>query len=409
MKNSNRRQKKRTEGQKSDNQGSARPKNDALARYGGEQLRQENPDRLETTGTESLRTQTILGMQSQQGNEIVQRMLKRAPESEHSGVVQRFDPEEEEAAAQGETGAAVTLQASEITLQPLWEYPIMITNPPTMNFSAQTLLGEMGRAETQSSDLRDELGYLNYAEETGSTDLTAVQEARGDLAEGSRGRSGEYLGTAIEDYTSANGLVQAELSDVSEKQLGIRQAAEQLNAVAIAGQVQESERGVASATSDVAGVQARIARAKGLARGLIGPAANLLQGKWRDAGIDLAKFVGSELVGLAIDSAYSSELQSAQADLRNAQEALVGFQNAAQASALEAAVLGLQRANQASATSQTRLMVQVNLAQLAERTLVEELERMGHGDAASALDARVSVMEASARTLTKLNAYQSLG
>lgn len=395
----------------------------------------EREDELPTTAnTDFTKAQTMLSderiplterqtMISQageaQGNRSVQRLMSAGQRKPESGakkikdgpisglsVIQRENGQDE--AADVATPEDITLDISSVYLRALPEYRIQITNPAGMNESAVRLMERLQTAGEQSSNLRDELGYLQYAGETGSDSLGAIQDIQGELGRLARGREGEYLRTAVERYTNANIMISAKLSNVKSKQEAVAAAAARLHAVILDGKITEAAREEEAATTDVAAVKARIARAKTLAKGLINPASNLLQGKWKEAGIDLAKFVGQEIVTAAVDAAYSSELREAQERLKEAKAAVDKFEDEHQLERLEAATSDLQSSNSASDAAQDELMAVVWQAEEAHATLTEELEGMGNPDAAAALDARSATMEASARTLKLLDDYEKL-
>lgn len=357
-------------------------------------------------------------LQKQQGNNHVQRMVRRSgisqglvgkrsvisPGEVAGDLLQRVNGGPEESVQRPED---MRLDISTVELRALLEYPIHVTNPATMNMSAVRLMGRLRQAGRQSSDLRGELGYLRYAgETTGPQTLEEFRGIRGELGQRARGRRGQYLREAIERYTGANNSVRAHLPDVRAKQQAVRTAAAELRTAVLEGQILEAEREEEEARGQIAEVEGRIARAKEIAGGVIGPASDLLQGKWQEAGIDLAKFIGQEIVNAGIDAAYAPELRRAQAQLREAEEKLDTFQDERQAANLEAKANNLQSKNSEAEAAQLSLMTVVWQAEEAHTTLREELERMGETEAAEGLDARASTMQASARTLRGLMEYQ---
>lgn len=295
-----------------------------------------------------------------------------------------------------------------VDLRYLLEYRLQITNPHGMNNSARHLIQRINRAGALAEELRGELSYLQYAEETSESDLTAVQGARAAIGRAARGRRGEYMQDKIAQYVDSSNLIREHLPRVQASQSRIRAAVANLRRVAANGRVLRAERERDAAQQDVAAVRARIARAKQIAGGLIGPVSNLLQGKWQEAGIDLAKFIGQEVVSAAVDSAYAPELAAAQADLRQAQADLENFQDESQAAELEQATEQLQAARAEGEAAQNALMRVVMAAERAHMNLYEALVGIGEGEAAAALDARATTMEAAARARRKLSEYDEL-
>lgn len=300
----------------------------------------------------------------------------------------------------------VILNLREVTLRPLREYPIHITNPATMNQDAVTLWGHLRNGEAQSSDLRFELGYLQYSEQTGASQLGAVRGARGALQASTRGRGGQYVRNAVETYINANRDVSAKLNRVRASQAAIASAAAGLRAVVLEGRELQAGREVSAAQSDVAAIQRRINSAKSQAGIVIGTATNLLQGKWVSAGIDLAKFAGTQLFQAGVEAAYAPQLAQAQANLREARDNLTLIQNERQAAALEREVANLRSVNLEADARQDELIGAAQRAELAYTTLTETLRNMGYPDAAAALDARMTVMQAADRSLRKLTQYE---
>lgn len=373
----------------------------------------------EHTSASTLRQSAILQMQQQSGNQQTQRQLplrervigasaptriQRTPATPVSqqakhGIIQRQD---EPVADETATASA---NLGNIDLRYLLEYYVVITNPSGMNLSARRLINRVNTASTEAGELRGELGYLQYAEESGASDLAAVQDARGAIGRASRGRSGVYMQDKIAEYVDSSNSIREHLPRVAASQSRIRAAAAGLRRVVANGRVLQAERQEETAQASVAAIQARITRAKSLATGLIGPVSNLLQGKWMDAGIDLAKFIGQEIVSAAVDTAYAPELAQAQADLAQIRTQIDQFQDESQAAALEEATEELQAARLEGEAAQNALMRVVMVAERAHMNLYEALEGIGEGGAAAALDARATTMEAAARARRKLNSY----
>ncbi len=346
-----------------------------------------------------LRQQALLQIQKQQGNQHIQRKLIQR-HNHHTG---------ENPPARPQAQPPVRLQIGSVRLLPLWEYPIQITNPPTMNASAARLYQRLQMAASQSGELRDQLGYLQYAAGTGRSDLTAVQGARGAIGRRAGGGSASAIHTnsVVSTYIDAQDRVREQLPVVRAKQFALAAASAELRRVVMAGQVTTGRRAVDTASQNVGAVQARIARAKAIATGLIGPVTSLLQGKWQEAGIDLAKFVGTEIISAGVDAAYAPELRQAQAQLREARQNLAQFEDAAQAADLERAANALQSAKSEAEAAQIGLMRIVRTAERAETNLVELLNQSGNRNAADAIMNRSTTMEASAATLANLQQYQT--
>lgn len=249
------------------------------------------------------------------------------------------------------------------------------------------------------------MGYLDYAGRTGEQQLGAVRGAREAL--GRRARRDDRLRTAMSDFVAATQRVPDLVSGVQSSQSRVVAAAARVKEVIAQGQARAAEREAASAQSRVESIQADIARAKGIAGNVIGIAADLVQQNWVAAGVNLGKFVGAELVGAAIEAAYSDELQRARADLEEARQQLQGFQNEQQAQALIGAAHTLRSEQQALRAARQRLVAQAQLADRAETHLTNVLDSMGVSDATAALHARSSVMETSDRVLRLLASYQA--
>jgi hypothetical protein len=304
-----------------------------------------------------------------------------------------------------------TLALSSVRLWHLLEYTIMITNPSGMNSSAVSLLKRLAEAGKMSSELRHEVDYLQYAEQQSSGkegELSKVQGARGAIGKASKGRRGEYMQNKIAEYVDSAGEIREKLPLVKAAQTGIRQAAAQLKSVAAAGKVKKAERTKEKADANLAALNAKMARAKSLANGLIGPASDLLQGKWADAGISLAKFIGAEIISAGVEMAYDAELRQAKAELAQAKKDLVYFQDAKQAADLEAAAQGLKKAKLKAEAAQQALMTVVLKANRAHMNLVEALENIGQGGAAGAIDMRADILETSASATMKIMQYEEL-
>lgn len=329
------------------------------------------------------------------------------------GSIQRKTPDIQR---NGDGGAAApakatTLELSSVRLWHILEYPIMITNPSGMNMSAVSLLNRLAEAGKQSSDLRSEIGFLQYAEERGSGEggeLAEVQGARGAIGRAASGRRGEYMQNKVSDYVDSAGEIREKLPAVKAAQTGIKTAAAQLKSVVAAGKAKKAEREKGKAEADIAALKAKVARSKEICKGLFGPVTDLLQGKWSDAGINLAKFIGTEIISAGVDMAYADELRQAKADLEQAKKDLEKFEDEKQAADLEAAVNNLKQAKFEAESAQNALMRVVMKAERAHMNLVEALEKMGLHGAAGALDMRANVMEVSARASKMIEDYDQL-
>ncbi|GAB4276296.1 MAG: hypothetical protein Kow0080_26490 [Candidatus Promineifilaceae bacterium] len=329
-------------------------------------------------------------------------MVQRQQVQGNTAVIQR----QNEPAA--ETNQTTSVNLGNVDLRYLLEYYVPITNPTGMNLSARRLIERINTAGTEAEELRGELSYLHYAEESSASDLAAVQGARAAIGRASRGRRGVYMQEMVANYVDSSNAIREHIPRVTASQSQIRAKVANLRRVIANGRILQAERQERTAQANVADIQARIARAKELAKGLIGPVSNLLQGKWQEAGIDLAKFIGGEIISAAVDSAYASELAQAQAELQQIRTQIDQFQDESQAAALETATEELRAARAEGEAAQNALMRVVMVAERAHMNLYEALEGIGESGAASALDARATTMEAAARARRKLNSYQQL-
>jgi hypothetical protein len=275
-----------------------------------------------------------------------------------------------------------------------------------MNQAAIALWGHLNAGSSQSTDLRDELGYLQYAEQTGGRDLGAVRSAREAVGAGARGVGGRHLRGAVEAYINASGNLSPKLNRVRSRQDAIASAAAGLQAVVLEGRELEAGRTVTAAEREVASVQARITNAKRRAATAINIASDLLQGKWTGAAVGLGKFLGTEIIGAGIEAAYASDLTEARANLQEARSNLERIQDEHQAARLDEAVARLSSANRDAQAAVDELIVAARQADHAQATLAEALRNMGFPGAAAALDARASVMQAADRALRKLAQYE---
>ncbi len=109
-----------------------------------------------------------------------------------------------------------------------------------------------------------------------------------------------------------------------------------------------------------------------------------------------------------MEVAYDAEMRQAKAELAQAKNDLVKFQDAKQAADLEAAAEGLKKAKLKAEAAQQALMTVVLKANRAHMNLVEALENIGQVGAAGAIDMRADILDTSASAMMKIMQYEEL-
>jgi hypothetical protein len=300
---------------------------------------------------------------------------------------------------------SVVLKTDAIYLIPLREYPIHIVDPVMLNQGHKKLLRRIEAANNQSAESRDVLGFLEFSEEAGKKDLGAVHDVSSSLGKRAKGVKGEYLRNSIETYVKSNRYLTTKIMRVHESQALVASRIAKVHKVVLAGKELEAETREEAAQQEVSAIQKRIQKATGIANKVIDITAKLLQGKWKDAGIDLAKFVGKEIISAGIEAAYSEELEEAQNKLKEIKENLARIREEKQAKAVEIAVKELEAANTDAEADQNELIGAAEAAELAMVTLNEVFRQMGYEKASKAIDARALVMETSDYALRVLIDY----
>ncbi len=308
----------------------------------------------------------------------------------------------------GQTSQAAPIQRdldlSSVRFAPLPDINLSVVPLAPLNVHATTLMESIREAGALSSSVQGSVSYLNYGAETGERDLGAIREVRDTL--GRRARSDGDLREAMESFVSANQDMSGRVHDLRSTMSGVAEAAHDMHRVVVQGQALTAGREVTAAQGAVTAVETRIETAKSRAETVVDTAAELLQGNWTDAIVEVGKFLGNELLGAGIDAAYSEELQAAQAQLTEAQSRLQSLEDEAQAANLSRATAGLERANAQAERAKSDLIALARRADRAQTNLSNILDRMGMTEAVDALNARSSMMGTTSSAISEMQQYQ---
>lgn len=297
------------------------------------------------------------------------------------------------------------LDLSNVRFVPLPDIYLSVLPLAPLNQHATTLMGSIREAGALSSSVQGSVSYLNYGAETGGRDLGAIRDVRDSL--GRRARSDDDLREAMDGFVSANQQMSGRVHDLRSMMSGVAEAAHDMHRVVVQGQALTAGREVTAAQGAVSAVETRIETAKSRAGTAVDTAAELLQGNWTDAIVEVGKFLGNELLGAGIDAAYSEELQAAQTRLTEAQNRLQSLEDQAQAANLSRATAALERANAQAERAKADLVALARRADRAQTHLTNILDRMGMTEAVDALNARSSMMGTTSSAISELQEYQT--
>lgn len=414
----------------------SKPLTDQLASTGDTGTTNHYPVHTKT-GAMNLTPRTILSLQRTVGNKAVHRMLsynedrfaspdlsdvqlKRmdtqrlasVPTHTTSSYVIQRDPAQKgladaaEKASKGATKSSAPLKQGDVPLRRLPDAPIFF-DLASINTGMENLYVSMGEASTLSKEIGVDVEYLAWAGSSGAKQ--AVEEAKSKQAELFRKlKTNEKLREKVSDYTDyvgEGGKVFDAAGEYDEALHGALAAFYALEGAVNSEDILKAEEETETADAEKKKIEAEIKEAQRIAGAAVDITASLVQQKWTDAASGLGKFLGKELVNMAIDAAYSSELQEASDKLQKAKTRLGSLKNKGAALAIKEKAELLQKANKEADRKKAVLTRTITEANTKRTALTDELDRMGFGAISDAIFMRESMLEASGRAAGNLNTY----
>jgi hypothetical protein len=374
---------------------------------GGEVPRRIHPEIVAPPGTDDpsllqqlpppLHREALQGLQRTHGNAAVQRLIAR------QAVEIKGEPT---VATPTEIGTILLGPGKEATLVALQGKATMYFDPMQINGKAKALPTQLAGLTGREREWRREVAALAAYGGGGADRLEAVEAATPAIGARTRGRSGEYVRTSIEEYLSAIRRADRDLRDIDEKRVAVEIALGKIQTLALEQEKTKAIRHVEQREEDLAKEQERIDRQRERIAGYIGLAAELVEPEnWRSMYVAAAVCVASTIAEHAVSTSHLERLRT---QLDQAKAKLREIEDAELLSRIETASKELDKARLELANAKENFLALLGEIREKESTVVETLGGSeATKGAAGAIAARGAVTATAMRSESLIATYQT--